>query len=223
MSGEKKGIRQRISDIFNPVSKAALPKADPGDLGMWIAGNNMLTGRIEASKMALEKLLGNNDPEQLINISEVVVKAAATAWGKARDNQVMAQVFIAWETIVDLSNDALDIYWNDMRQIEEKIKKLEEKKAAETNLERIKWIDTQIAGANISKEEAKLSTLRLMRKAAVFHAKIVYDLSFADKDVAPQYLVELRQMIPQMNNNNEFDRALIASFENKSKTEDASE
>lgn len=226
MSGgqqQKKGFLHRISDIFEPVKQSALPKAEPGDLGMWLAGSNTLMGRIEASRVMLEKLLGNSDPEQLINISETVVKAAAIAWGKARDNPVMAQVFTAWETIVDVSNDALDVYRNDLRLTEAKIAKLEERKATETDLEKIKWLDIQITSSKTTQEEQKLSTLRLLRKTVVFHAKIVYDLSFTDKDVAPQYLVELRQMIPQINNNNEFDKALIASFENKSKTEDGAE
>ena len=150
-------IRMLIRKTEEGVSK------DLGKLGVNVVQDGILKYRIEITNDLLEKIHNIDEPLEKIKAYDQLVQAAAVPWHRAKNYSIVARMFIAWESLVQLAK-WLASYWEEIEY-----KESHEGKVVKNHLNNA--IDIILSRG----------------------AKIILDVSFASEDVAPQFIAVLQQ------------------------------
>lgn len=198
--GKQPKLTERVRSVFDAILGHRVRIADPSELGFLLTGNDTLNGRIEAAERMLgqqiEELTTDPNPQRLISISEALLKAAATAWGAAQTNYIVAQAFKDWEELIDTTSDAVEVWGLKDKELEERIRIFENKLKADdrTAAADEDWISRQIESLRTLRLNNKQDIIRFVRRTAITYSKKMYDWSFAENHLTPQYLIQLQQL-----------------------------
>jgi len=139
-----------------------------GKLGTYVVQDGRLKYRVSATQELLEQIHLEDNPIEKVKAYDKLVQAAAAPWQRAKNSSAAIRMFIHWEALLSMAK-WLALYWEEI--------------GAESTEE----------GRSIKKHLNLAIDLILQRGA-----KIIVESSFADQDVAPQFIAVLRQegMLP---------------------------
>jgi len=162
-----------MSSIINRIKRLFVKSEydvskDLGRLGTYVVQDGRLKYRVSAVQTLLEQIHLEDNPIQKVEAYDKLVQAAAAPWQRAKNSSAAIRMFIHWEALLSMAR-WLALYWEEI--------------GAESTEE----------GRNIKKHLNLALDLILQRGA-----KIIVESSFADQDVAPQFIAVLRQegMLP---------------------------